>query len=539
MNQEANKHKSDPPALSENSSDSKSSSTFIPLLAATKKKRKKKRNKASLSPEKKHKQSNSQALNAAQDGDAKANSSAVCPKEFSDERCDILTSDNAKSLVKKDAETIFRKLIDEFYSFNEPEALMLIKKLHENFKDLEAEVKKEADYVYFLNSEIKALKNTILTCKTSAKKKDLKLLESISCSICFEVLAVPHTIECGHSYCFYCLYQWVKNLANQAEDFRSLLKCPCCRIPLVAKPIYSLTISQQVEVIIDEFLNNKYVVKSLSEDYPEKSNVIQRLEERKGKPYFNNDTEKFKSMENPWDDIWPRNTPVIQDLDDNVDRCGVCGWELENGNCISCMGIAGTLDASSDVDLRDEWFDDDDHLSEDGEALLAISAGMIPNFEDRSVDEESELSDGFVVSNNVIEYESSNDEQGLDSSQSSQPNNETNIPKFRRVSTSSGSSEEKDKSVPVIYNRYRSELNRRVGVILSDSDSNPSDIENTFSENNSPGSYSVAGDDGNLTNEFSTSEENSNECERGDSGLFDDYASSGSSISGADLCDMI
>lgn len=36
-------------------------------------------------------------------------------------------------------------------------------------------------------------------------------------------------------------------------------------------------------------------------------------------------------MRDPWGRIWPDIVPIINDVVDGVERCGMCGWEINNG----------------------------------------------------------------------------------------------------------------------------------------------------------------------------------------------------------------
>jgi len=46
--------------------------------------------------------------------------------------------------------------------------------------------------------------------------------DDLSCSICFELLCKPVTLQCGHSFDRFCLSRWLTQGANT---------CPCCRAP--------------------------------------------------------------------------------------------------------------------------------------------------------------------------------------------------------------------------------------------------------------------------------------------------------------------
>ncbi|KAM9726331.1 uncharacterized protein ACNS7B_017300 [Menidia menidia] len=56
--------------------------------------------------------------------------------------------------------------------------------------------------------------------------------ESISCSICLEVLKDPVTIPCGHSYCMSCI-----KAHFDGEDQKGVHSCPQCREKFIPRPV--------------------------------------------------------------------------------------------------------------------------------------------------------------------------------------------------------------------------------------------------------------------------------------------------------------
>uniref|UniRef100_A0A3B4TUG0 E3 ubiquitin/ISG15 ligase TRIM25-like n=1 Tax=Seriola dumerili TaxID=41447 RepID=A0A3B4TUG0_SERDU len=56
--------------------------------------------------------------------------------------------------------------------------------------------------------------------------------ESISCSICLDLLKDPVTIPCGHSYCINCIKSFWKE-----EDQKKIHSCPQCRKTFEQRPV--------------------------------------------------------------------------------------------------------------------------------------------------------------------------------------------------------------------------------------------------------------------------------------------------------------
>ncbi|XP_067384965.1 tripartite motif-containing protein 16-like [Channa argus] len=69
--------------------------------------------------------------------------------------------------------------------------------------------------------------------------------ETISCSICLDLLKVPVTIHCGHSYCLNCI-----NSFWDEEDGKKLHSCPQCRQTFTPRPV--LVKNTMLAVLVEE-----------------------------------------------------------------------------------------------------------------------------------------------------------------------------------------------------------------------------------------------------------------------------------------------
>ncbi|KAJ3027931.1 E3 ubiquitin ligase [Rhizophlyctis rosea] len=56
---------------------------------------------------------------------------------------------------------------------------------------------------------------------------------SLTCPICLDNLTLPHTLPCGHTFCFTCLHAWT---TSQTQRPHRHPLCPSCRTPITTAP---------------------------------------------------------------------------------------------------------------------------------------------------------------------------------------------------------------------------------------------------------------------------------------------------------------
>jgi hypothetical protein len=70
----------------------------------------------------------------------------------------------------------------------------------------------------------------------TAKLLQERLENCLKCPICVDIFHIPHTIQCGHTFCMSCLRSWL----SQSKS------CPTCRAKLTRRPIPVLAIRDLV-----------------------------------------------------------------------------------------------------------------------------------------------------------------------------------------------------------------------------------------------------------------------------------------------------
>lgn len=163
----------------------------------------------------------------------------------------------------------------------------------------------------------------------------LKIVSTLECLVCSEVMHVPFLALCGHSFCYSCLNAW----------FETKLNCPTCRTDLEQPPVLNMQL--------------KDVSKSLTDI------IIETMEEGQHK----HDLEEARqlvldeyeaSKSNLFGEAFTSALTLI-DNSDGVPRCGNCHWEAHGSQCLHC-GQRFRIprdDAYYDLDDGDAYNEDD------------------------------------------------------------------------------------------------------------------------------------------------------------------------------------
>lgn len=186
----------------------------------------------------------------------------------------------------------------------------------------------------------------------------LKIVSSLECLVCSEVMHVPFLLPCGHTFCYGCLNAWFENKIN----------CPTCRCELPQPPTLNIQLKEIsnniTETIVDSLEDNVHK-KTLEEA---KRAVMDEYE--LAKPNLFGDA--FKT------------TLTIIDNSDGVPRCSNCHWEAHGSQCLQCGARFRTA-------RNDLYYDSDDGdaYNEDDEEDLMADHGSIEGIADEYDSEDS------------------------------------------------------------------------------------------------------------------------------------------------------
>ncbi|KAI9839628.1 MAG: hypothetical protein M1819_002254 [Sarea resinae] len=192
----------------------------------------------------------------------------------------------------------------------------------------------------------------------------------VTCRVCVRLLYEPYTIACGHTFCYSCLSQWFAN--NKSHK-----TCPDCRSTVKHQPAPAYLVREMTEMFIcrAELLPAGETAADHQKWKKEEAEMVERDK-------VNQDPKNGGLFKGCFKHSGRRGRP-IRDDEDGVDRCPMCGWELEDGVCTQCG-------------LR---FDDDGHVHAWGwgeggfDGFSDIEEGSETGFSSEELDEELGMED--------------------------------------------------------------------------------------------------------------------------------------------------
>ncbi|CAK9437979.1 uncharacterized protein LODBEIA_P23560 [Lodderomyces beijingensis] len=161
-----------------------------------------------------------------------------------------------------------------------------------------------------------------------------KISTALECSICSDIMIIPVTSECGHTYCYGCINQWFKNKVN----------CPTCRHRVEMKPALNLKLNEICKTIIDLSVENT--------TDPANSLAARTAE------YISEYT-KHAQTKKLYGGIFENTTSTLIDTSDGVPRCGHCHWEAHGSVCLHCgRRFRIPQDSDGEGEDEDEYYED-------------------------------------------------------------------------------------------------------------------------------------------------------------------------------------
>ncbi|OXV10453.1 hypothetical protein Egran_01788 [Elaphomyces granulatus] len=164
----------------------------------------------------------------------------------------------------------------------------------------------------------------------------------LQCGICVKPLYEPYTLACGHTFCYGCLTSWF-------GSSRLNKTCPDCRALVKSQPAPAYL----VRTLVQMFTSNEELLEkgeSTAEHEKHRDEEARRLEADKA----NTHPRTGGLFHGSFRDLGGR---PIYDVEDNVSRCPVCQWELEDDACIRCGYSFGETGTGTETDENSEMTD--------------------------------------------------------------------------------------------------------------------------------------------------------------------------------------
>lgn len=175
-----------------------------------------------------------------------------------------------------------------------------------------------------------------------------RLTKNLHCQICMDLLSEPYALSCGHTFCYYCSFEWLKSHKS----------CPTCRAKISQPPTFVFAIKEMCQVVIER----KELLDPHGEGHQARTRQIeQEALVKSHHPIFPGLFSDVTRMN--------LNGGRIDDPEDHVLRCIRCHWEVEGPFCVHCgyqfsdteeIHVAGSESEESELEVADNEYDLED-----------------------------------------------------------------------------------------------------------------------------------------------------------------------------------
>jgi hypothetical protein len=217
----------------------------------------------------------------------------------------------------------------------------------------------------------------------------------VLCKVCIKPLYEPYNLGCGHTYCYTCLASWFGG-ANK----RKRKTCPDCRAQVTAQPTPNYLVRAALRswalllTAVSKLRDLVHMFISRIELLPEDETTTEHDDAKRAEA-LQIDTDKGPGGEGLFKGAFHNKAlqnglRAIRDDEDGVDRCPVCAWELEEGECTRCG-----YNESDDEDYSD---DSDDTRALPSPSIISINSDLDGDLDpdDHELEDEYDEDDEFV-----------------------------------------------------------------------------------------------------------------------------------------------
>lgn len=238
-------------------------------------------------------------------------------------------------------------------------------------------------------------KRVWLNINTELKDELLhRIVSTLECLVCSEMMHVPFLAQCGHSFCYGCLNAW----------FETKVNCPTCRKDMDDAPVLNLQLKDVSSSVSD------LVIDTLEDE-------LRKDELRSARATALDEFERASRGNALFGDAF-KNAPTLIDKSDGVPRCGNCHWEAHGNVCLHCgsrfriprddlyydsedgdaynedeeeVELYGVADAENAYDSDDSFLDNRNLTQINGDRHASAEDAVLSSGDERS----EQLWDGF------------------------------------------------------------------------------------------------------------------------------------------------